>query len=341
MAADYMQQAAEGLQHAHDSGLIHRDIKPANLLVDQSGTLKVLDMGLAKFSDDEQPSLTIAHDENVLGTADYLAPEQAINSHGVDHRADIYSLGCTLYFLLTGHPPFPEGTLPQRLMKHQTEMPPSIYEDRDDAPQGLVNICLKMMVKSPEGRYQHAREVSEDLKAWLENPARVVANMISSGGGPVIAGDAGTKELRTRKSRTEEPRTRPGSGDTLSDKDIDTFKGPSRSTSDSDRLKPRTRSEDSDIPSLDDSNKLNTLGARARSGNRSRSQDSGEFVFDPAAINAAPRRPGQRTPVRSTHTSSARPTKRRSQNDTPWWIWATLAGCVVVVLVLGYMLLTR
>ncbi|MGH7136286.1 MAG: protein kinase domain-containing protein, partial [Pirellulales bacterium] len=86
LAAEYIRQAAEGLAHAHKMGLIHRDIKPANLLVDRQGTVKVLDLGLARFADDNQASLTIIHDENVLGTADYLAPEQAINSHRVDTR---------------------------------------------------------------------------------------------------------------------------------------------------------------------------------------------------------------------------------------------------------------
>src|SRR5438128_2569724 len=104
-------------------------------------------MGLAKFSDDKQASLTVAHDENVLGTADYLAPEQAIDSHSVDARADIYSLGCTLYFLLVGDPPFPEGTLSQRLMKHQTAEPKSVFEVRPDAPKELVAICQRMMAK--------------------------------------------------------------------------------------------------------------------------------------------------------------------------------------------------
>src|SRR5690606_13586 len=108
------------------------DIKPANLLVDEKSTVNILDLGLARFNDDEMASLTVAHEENVLGTADYLAPEQALDSHSVDRRADIYGLGCTLYFCLTGHPPFPEGTLPQRIMLHQTKMPASIYDDRPD-----------------------------------------------------------------------------------------------------------------------------------------------------------------------------------------------------------------
>ena len=99
-ACHYIRQAALGLQHAHEAGLVHRDIKPGNILVDRNGIVKILDMGLARFFNDEDDILTKKYDENVLGTADYLAPEQAIDSHGVDIRADIYSLGATFYFLL-------------------------------------------------------------------------------------------------------------------------------------------------------------------------------------------------------------------------------------------------
>ena len=133
-AARYVAQAARGLQHAHDAHLIHRDVKPANLLLDDHGSIKILDLGLALFARDGEASLTLLHNENVLGTADYLAPEQALSSHDVDSRADIYSLGCTLYFLLTGHPPFPEGTLAQRIAKHQSKMPPDIRVDRPNCP---------------------------------------------------------------------------------------------------------------------------------------------------------------------------------------------------------------
>ena len=165
-AAEYTRQAAEGLSHAHKAGLIHRDVKPANLLVDQKKSVKVLDLGLARFADEKMASLTVAYDENVLGTADYLAPEQALDSHRVDSRADIYGLGCALYYMLTGHPPFPKGTLPQRLMMHQKETPPSIYDDRADAPADLVEICAKMMAKKPQQRYQSAAEASRALTTW-------------------------------------------------------------------------------------------------------------------------------------------------------------------------------
>jgi serine/threonine-protein kinase len=167
LAADYIRQAARGLARAHEIGLIHRDVKPANLLVDKEGTVKVLDLGLARFSDDDKASLTVAYDENVLGTADYLAPEQAVDSHGVDARADIYSLGCSFYYVLTGHPPFPDGTLPQRIMAHQKDEPKSIRENRPDCPIDLIRICAKMMAKKPAQRFQKMQQVADLLSKWL------------------------------------------------------------------------------------------------------------------------------------------------------------------------------
>lgn len=167
-AAEYIRQSAAGLAHAHQAGMVHRDIKPGNLLIDRSGVVKLLDMGLARFfNDGDEESLTVAHDEKVLGTADYLAPEQALDSHSVDARADIYSLGCTFYFLLTGHPPFTEGTLAQRLMSHQTKQPPPVTQDRPDTPSDLLAIIDKMMAKKRDERYQTADEVSDDLADWL------------------------------------------------------------------------------------------------------------------------------------------------------------------------------
>jgi serine/threonine protein kinase len=155
-------------------GLVHRDIKPANCLVDRHKTVKLLDLGLAKLTEDDQASLTMANEENVLGTADYLAPEQALNSHQADNRSDIYSLGCTLYFLLTGGPPFPEGSISERLLKHQTTKPESIFKARPDAPPSLVDICETMMAKKPDERYQSAGEVSAMLKSWLADRGRTI-----------------------------------------------------------------------------------------------------------------------------------------------------------------------
>ena len=167
LAANYIAQACEGLQHAHDAGLVHRDIKPANLLVTEDNVVKVLDMGLARFAEKGKGSLTDDHDENILGTADYLSPEQARNSHNVDHRADIYSMGCSLYYLLCGHPPFPEGSLAQRIGQHLNAQPPDIRDDRKDCPKSLIKTCAKMMAKKAQDRYQTARDVSGALQQWL------------------------------------------------------------------------------------------------------------------------------------------------------------------------------
>ncbi len=199
-AADYIAQAAEGLQHAHDASLIHRDIKPANLLLDDANTVKILDLGLALMSnDDDKASLTIAHNENVLGTADYLSPEQALNSHKVNHLADIYSLGCTLYYLLTGHPPFPEGTLAQRIAKHQSQMPTSIKAERLDAPDAIINICLKMMQKKPQNRYQSAQEVADALYDFMAG--RSAKTAAGDSGVKVGAGDSGRLRARGGKGQ--------------------------------------------------------------------------------------------------------------------------------------------
>jgi eukaryotic-like serine/threonine-protein kinase len=168
-AAHYISQAAQGLQHAHEiAGLVHRDIKPGNLIVDRGGVVKILDMGLARFFNDHEDLLTQKYDENVLGTADYLAPEQALDSHGVDIRADIYSLGATFYYCLTGRTPFSEGTVAQKLIWHQTRQPKLIRSLRQDVPEGMSAVVEKMMAKDPEQRYQVPAEVVQALARWTQ-----------------------------------------------------------------------------------------------------------------------------------------------------------------------------
>src|SRR5271166_4513234 len=167
----YMRQAALGLQHAHESaGLVHRDIKPGNILVDRNGIVKILDMGLARFFHDEDDILTKKYDENVLGTADYLAPEQALDSHAVDIRADIYSLGATFYYCLTGRTPFSEGTVAQKLIWHQTRKPKEIRSVRPDVPEEVIAIIDRMMAKDPSQRYATPLGVVEVLANWTQTP---------------------------------------------------------------------------------------------------------------------------------------------------------------------------
>jgi serine/threonine protein kinase len=168
-AAHYISQAALGLQHAFEvASLVHRDIKPGNLIVDRNGTVKVLDMGLARFFNDEDDLLTRQHDESVLGTADYLAPEQVLDSHDVDIRADIYGLGATFYYCMTGKTPFGEGTIAQKLIWHQTRQPKPIRSIRKEVPEELAAIVDKMMAKERDQRYPTPIEVVEALAKWTQ-----------------------------------------------------------------------------------------------------------------------------------------------------------------------------
>jgi len=352
-AADYTRQAAEGLAHAHHAGLIHRDVKPANLLVDQNNVVKVLDLGLARFTDEDHASLTVAHDENVLGTADYLAPEQALDSHGVDTRADIYSLGCSLYYLLTGHPPFPDGTLPQRLMMHQKHPPPSIYDDRPDAPQDLVEICLRMMAKKPADRYQSTAEVAEVLAGWLTAHGHAVDSGSGSGssgrlaaaaagrgesaggtsrrkGSPPIrrpAAKGGKPPRRIAGSGSDRPRRgpapplkSPASGDTVAKTDRPTVKLPGRSPSRA------FTSGDSD-PKV--SEKQLPVAKRLEEENR-----VPEFL----ARNDSP----VLDRIRAQHpmTSEEIEAYRRRRKGNPIWVWAVIGVGCVVALILAVVVLT-
>ncbi len=163
----YIRQAALGLQHAHERGLVHRDIKPSNLQVTAEGrTVKVLDMGLARSQAPEEtvrgrPELTQAC--SIMGTPDFIAPEQIADPRKVDVRADIYSLGCTFYFMLAGRPPFPEGAWEEKLVAHRKVEPQPIEQLRSDVPAGVGAILRRMMAKRPEDRYSAPAAVADAL----------------------------------------------------------------------------------------------------------------------------------------------------------------------------------
>jgi serine/threonine-protein kinase len=160
---DAVIQAARGLGYAHGQGIIHRDIKPANLIRDLNGTTKVADLGLARLSSalakpgDTKGSITQAG--NILGTVDFLPPEQAVDSTSIDHRADIYSLGCTLYYLLTARPPYEAETVMAALLKHRDAPIPLMSAARPGIPAPLDAIFARMVAKKPEDRYQSMAEV--------------------------------------------------------------------------------------------------------------------------------------------------------------------------------------
>ncbi len=169
-AVSYIHQTALGLDYAFRNHLIHRDVKPGNVLIDRKGVARILDMGLARFINDHADQLTMKYDDKiVLGTADYVAPEQVANSHSVDIRADVYGLGATFYFLLAGHPPFPTGTVSQKLLWHRTKDPTPIRQICPDVPEGLAVIIGKMMAKDPKARYQTPAQVATELAAFLSN----------------------------------------------------------------------------------------------------------------------------------------------------------------------------
>lgn len=193
-ACRYACQAAAGLQHAHERGMIHRDIKPHNLMLSSDGTVKILDFGLAGFVSEStslgslEPdtgvvprSLTMAG--SVMGTPDYIAPEQARDAASADIRADIYSLGCTLYFLLTGRPPFAGATAQEKLDAHTERDAPDIRAVRDDVPEELADVIRRMLAKDPNDRYQTPRDVVAALGPFAG--ARPVTTGRRRGGGRV------------------------------------------------------------------------------------------------------------------------------------------------------------
>lgn len=169
-ALDYVLQAAHGLAHAHAMGIVHRDIKPANLLLGKDGVIKILDLGLARLEDGGGTNLT--QTGSVMGTVDYMPPEQTMDSKVADHRADIYSLGCTMYHLLTGQPIYEADSLIGKIIAHREEAIPSLRDARGDIPPRLDEIFQRMVAKDPGDRYQSMQDVVEELEAIKANPEK-------------------------------------------------------------------------------------------------------------------------------------------------------------------------
>jgi eukaryotic-like serine/threonine-protein kinase len=182
-ACEYVRQTAIGLDYAHNLGLIHRDVKPSNLLVQQTSggpQIKILDFGLALVTAAEAggPDSLVGAANTVLGTPDYTSPEQARDQYGVDRRSDLYSLGCTFFFLLTGEPPFPGGSGIDKLLRQGSEPPPAIRSKRPDIPEAVAEVVHKLLAKNPKWRYQTGGELAAELtivlgrKAEWTTPAR-------------------------------------------------------------------------------------------------------------------------------------------------------------------------
>ena len=167
-ALDYTLQVAEALDHASQRDVVHRDIKPSNVLVTPLGQAKLVDMGLARLHQVESSSEDLTASGVMLGTFDYISPEQARDPRAADVRSDIYSLGCTLYFMLTGRPPFPEGTAVQKLLKHNSEEPPDLRLFRPELPPQVTGLVARMLAKRPSERQQSPQELIGEIMSLAQ-----------------------------------------------------------------------------------------------------------------------------------------------------------------------------
>ena len=162
-ACAYVRQAALGLQHAYEQKMVHRDIKPHNLMLTPKGNIKILDFGLARVVRESSTGTSLTAADAFMGTPEYVAPEQAADARQADIRADLYSLGCTLYFLLAGRPPFREATAMKVVLAHVQNVPTPLTELRSDIPAELWAIVQKLLAKDPTQRFQTPSELVQAL----------------------------------------------------------------------------------------------------------------------------------------------------------------------------------
>jgi serine/threonine-protein kinase len=167
-ALRYTLHIADALLHAWQRDVVHRDIKPSNILVTPEGQAKLVDMGLARLEAADHPDHELTSSGVTLGTFDYISPEQARDARTADIRSDIYSLGCTFFFLLAGKPPFADGTPLQKLLQHQTDEPPNLQQLRPDLPESVVEVADTMLAKRPDDRFQNPAELLAALIAVSE-----------------------------------------------------------------------------------------------------------------------------------------------------------------------------
>lgn len=218
-AADIVRQAALGLGYAHGQGIIHCDLKPANLIVNLEGAAKLLDLGLARLPGSRRNASPQAGPttDDVIGSVDYMAPELAANPAHVDYRVDIYSLGCVLFFCLTGRPPFAAGTLAERILKHQVSPPPDLQAIRPDIPRSLGEIFRRAVAKSPSERFSSAAEMARALEQCQRDGAgssglvrarpleeRPRKQEQRTAVAREAAAESGSSQIRSKKQKTEE-----------------------------------------------------------------------------------------------------------------------------------------
>ena len=164
-AISYTLQIAEALEHASQREVTHRDIKPSNILIMIDGRAKLVDMGLARLQQVESSTDDLTASGVTLGTFDYISPEQARDPRNTDVRSDLYSLGCTFFFMLTGQPPFPDGTVLQKLLSHSSDEPPELIEYRGDVDEEVAAVVRRLLAKLPDQRYPSPRELIGEFTA--------------------------------------------------------------------------------------------------------------------------------------------------------------------------------
>ena len=176
-ACEFIRQTALGLHHAHEAGLVHRDIKPSNLMVSGDSAVKILDLGLVRIdeSDPDARLSTLTQPGVLLGTIDFIAPEQAMNPHVADPRSDLYSLGCTFYYLLLGKVPFPVGSVVDKVDKHRWVVPRPVDRQRAEVPRAVAAVVDRLLAKQPEGRFRTAAEVADAVAPYCTAAACTAA----------------------------------------------------------------------------------------------------------------------------------------------------------------------
>ena len=199
---DIVRQVSVALQHAYEQNIVHRDIKPSNLMIDQEGTVKLADMGLARSLNEEESS-SITRDGTTVGTVDYMSPEQARDSKAADGRSDLYSLGATWFHMLCGHPPFHEGDLLNKITAHAKNEPPDPRDINPDVPDAIAAIIFRMLEKRPEDRYQTPQELLDDLENANLDQREVSLDLLAA-----LGDDTPEGQLKPRpKRRRERPST--------------------------------------------------------------------------------------------------------------------------------------
>ncbi|HUY36339.1 MAG TPA: protein kinase [Pirellulales bacterium] len=194
-AVSYTLQISEALAHACGRDVVHRDIKPSNVIITATGRAKLVDMGLARLHQVHPDGDDLTASGVTLGTFDYISPEQARDPRGADVRSDIYSLGCTLYFMLTARPPFPDGTVLQKLLQHSSDAPPDPRELNPTLPEEVSVVVRKLLAKDPRRRPQHPRDLIHDLYVLAEQ----VGFTVSGGKDPNWAPAAAARPSSIRR----------------------------------------------------------------------------------------------------------------------------------------------